>query len=336
MSADRPTAGEFLQRLKATEASPFTRPAPSQQFSDIHAQELAKYGLREVDPEKWFDDHFKGLLHRVADTLPEATRSDLLDSVAVGCVDSRQVNACIIRGERGPCYAILVNRALLTMLNHHIKLIAAANYPSSVLHFDGYPTGALPAAVYTKVSTAILQRYGATGKPVGPELKLALDSPAMELVEEALIALHAFVLGHEVGHYINGDLDSEANFAESNDIPFGPVFGTNVSHTMEFAADRFAFETVLRMLRMRDVNMPARRVLDLSVTLFFNFLREISNRGSESHPKPSDRILSVTREFFGGEAAHLMEASFNDLSAIAAFRDHVGSTTVSELLDARA
>jgi hypothetical protein len=181
----------------------------------------------------------------------------------------------------------------------------------------------------------MLKNYGETGKPLGPELKLAAGTPAMAFVTEALVAAHAFVLAHEVGHHANGDLESERHFFARDNVNDGTVFGgMNVSHAMEFAADRFAFGAVLRMLRARGAaNMPARRVLDVSVTLFFNFLRDISNRGSESHPRPSDRIIAVTQDFFGNEAARLMRDSFYDLSAVSKFRDHVGPTTVAELLN---
>ena len=330
------TPSEFLQHLKTSEALYFDGQKPSRDFVDIHAQDLEKLGLSEVDPEKWLDVHFNELFSLISHTVSEPTKLELLASVAVGCVDTYEVNACIVRSRCGSVFAILVNRALLTMLNHHVKLISAANYPSSVLYFEGFPVTSLAGNIYSRASTAMLKHYYATGKPIGPELKLNLNSPAMKFVDQVLISLHTFVLAHEVGHFVNGDLELEINFTGNIGLSeCGMVFGANVSHEMEFAADQFAFETLLRVLRARGVSMSARRVLDLSVTLFFNFLRDISNRGSESHPTPSDRVLSVTCEFFGAEAAYLMKRSFNDLSIIAEFRDHVGDISISELLDAR-
>lgn len=147
--------------------------------------------------------------------------------------------------------------------------------------------------------------------------------------------MHLFLLGHEVGHYINGDLNDQSHFVRCNWAPDASVFSANISHEMEFKADKVAFEVVLKSLAALQPDFPARRALDLSVTLFFNFVREISNSGSETHPRSSDRLLAVTHEFFGNDAASLMKKSFNDLSFIKAFQAQVGNQTVADILKTR-
>ena len=135
--------------------------------------------------------------------------------------------------------------------------------------------------------------------------------------------------------YLNGDLKVSAHFADSDLVAEGMVFGNNVSHAKEFKADAKGFELLLRALSVDGPDFPAHRVLQLSVVIFFNFLREISNRGSESHPAPSDRIVAVTKEFFGNEAGDVMERSFANPALVSEFEKMVGNETIAELLRRR-
>ncbi len=106
---------------------------------------------------------------------------------------------------------------------------------------------------------------------------------------------------------------------------FDPTFLVN-------PGDETAFDIVLRVLRSVQPDYRARRALDLSATLFFNFVRDISNQGSETHPRPSDRLVEITRKFFGNDAAETMKQSFDDLTRIEEFRKQVDHLTVSDLL----
>jgi hypothetical protein len=160
------TPGEFLKHLKIVEVRTFSGAPVSQEFVDIHAQDLARYGLQDLNPENWFDDYFNQLFELLASTLPPRVATSLRERVAVGCVDNLEVNACIIRSSCGSCYAILINRALLTMLNHCLKLIGAANHPSAVLHFNGLPID--PTGVPAATARLALQCSRTTARPVSP------------------------------------------------------------------------------------------------------------------------------------------------------------------------
>jgi hypothetical protein len=221
------------------------------------------------------------------------------------------------------------------MVNHYIKLIAAALNPSAVKYCNGIVLGKLTRADYVRMSTQMLVQYAATGEPRGPDLKIAIDTEAMAFVDNALQAMHLFLVAHEVGHFLNGDLEDEAYFSKCHWSADTSIFGAEVSHRMEFQADKIAFELVLRAFAAREPEYPARLAFDLSVTLFFNFVREISNRGSITHPRPSDRILAITKEFFGDEEANIMEKSFRDLSYLEVFQRNVAGRKVAEVLKPR-
>lgn len=324
---------DFLKRVKRERAAPFLSSSPSPEFLRIHQTNQIETNTQDVVPEEFFDSHFNHIFTLITSTLSPSVRSEIESKIAVGCVDNAKVNAFIIRSANHKNFAIAINRALVTMTNHYAKMIAAANYPNAVVYCNGSSGSELRKSDYIRLCSKMLEQYGATGKPVGPELKLDTKSDAMKLVESMLEAVHVFVVAHEVGHYLNGDLGSPANFQESNLTEGEMVFGsTNVSHKMEFLADQIAFEIVLRIWRAVEPAYPARKALDNSVILFFNFLREVSNRGSRSHPRPSDRILSITSSFFGADAASLMQQSFDDLTKLREFQEMLNGLTVSDLL----
>lgn len=328
---------DFLKRLKTERADTFIGSAPSADYLRVHSEQQKETGSENLDSEKFLDQYFNDLFRLIVSTLEDSVRTRIESQIAVGCVDDAEVNAFIIRSENNKNFAIVLNRALVTMTNHYVKLIAAALYPDAVILCNGKPGSGFKKAEYIRLSSEMLANYGKTGEPIGPELKIVVQSDAMKFLESRLQALHVFALAHEIGHYLNGDLESESNFFRVKMSPCGQVFGSeNVSHNMEFKADDVAFEIVLRIWRSIDPKYPARQALDNSVTMFFNFLREVSNRGCESHPRSSDRILSVTNSFFGENAAVLMEKSFDDLSQLGAFQEMLRGLTVTELLERRA
>ena len=326
------TPKEFLAEVKRAKA--FSNPAgePEPEFLRIHAEQQRAVGAERVNPEKFFDDYLTQMFDLILSVLPPIRRAELKTRVAVGALDNAVMNAFITRDPSGENFAILLNRALLTMINHYVKLVASANYPDAVVYCGGKDVAGLSRANYLSLMNELLIRYAKTGKPRGPELKLALNSDAMSFVDAALKSLRLFVLAHEVGHYVNGDLTDEANFARSDEIPGASVFVQNLSHKKEYRADERAFDIALRVLREVEPDYRARRALDLSAMLFFNLVRDISNRGSPTHPRSSDRLLHITRAFFGEAAAVTLERSFSDLSQIQKFREQVDHLTVSEAL----
>jgi hypothetical protein len=329
------TPRDFLRHVKASEADPYPEQTPSPEYLALHLAEMEQVGFVGINPEAWFDDYFPRLLIELANVVEEPVSSTLNRHVTVGCLDHIDVNAFITRSDDGEWFAILFHRALLSLMTQHVKLVVAANHPSSVLYCNGVPPSTLSRADYIAMNVDMLKRYGATGEPHGIELKLAQKSEAATRVEFTLLLMNLFVLGHELGHYINGDLGNAAHFAKVKASSDAAVFSVNISHAMEFAADKVAFELLLRNLASKDPTFSARRVLDLAVTGFFDFLRDIDNRGSTTHPRPSDRLLAVVREFFGDAAADIMRKSFSDLSQIEEFRKTVGDQSVGELLKSR-
>lgn len=323
---------EFLNAVRAAEELPYDGQMPDPEMMQIHQDQVKAVGVEGVNPAKFFDDLFAAQLKMIAGVLPSGVRSEVLQRVAVGTLDHALVNAQITRSADGSFFAILINRALIVLANHYMKLVAAARHPGSVLYCERIPTAELLTADFAGMGTAMLKEYAQTGNPKGPQLKLGMTSEAMKELNTTIGVFHLFVLAHEIGHFVNGDLAALTNFNKCHWDGTTLVFAHNVSHAMEYKADEFAFETVLKVLAAQVPHMRALQAFYLSALPTFNFLRDISNRGCESHPKPSDRILNLTGKFFGADAAVLMAKSFSEVAAINAFREQYGKLTATEML----
>lgn len=328
------TPQDFLAHIKVAKASQYPIRKPASEFLRIHAVQLEQLGVGVINSEAYFDDYLSRLFGGIVDVLPEQRLTGVKERIAVGVLNNIQVNAFIVRSDDGKYFAILLNRALLEVIHHYVKLVAAADYPDSVVYCNGDATAKLGKADYMALLDALLKHYVTTGQPSGPELKLDLDSTGMSFVEEALSAIHFFVLAHEIGHYINGDL-AGTHFANADDLPGASIFLGNLSHQREYAADEVAFDVILRVLANVIPDYPARLALYMSVYLFFCLVRDICNRGSETHPRPTDRLLAVTRLFFGDKGATLMAQGMTDVGKVLEFHDQFDHLTVTDVLRSR-
>lgn len=327
------SASAFLKHIKAIEYRHHVGRLPSAEYVRLHIEEAKQAGALDIEPETFLDDLYTSLLNKLVGLLPPNQGQMARESLAIGIVSNTDVNAFITRSKDRKHFAIGINSALNSMLTHFAKLATAANNPEAVIYCNGMDVRQLTRRDYITLSAMMLKKYGDTGVPEVPHLKFALSSPALKNLDFMLSAMLLFIVGHELGHFANGDLASDLHYSKADFLGGASIFDSSISHEQEFKADRTAFRLILRAVAAEQPDALARPLLDYSVTNVFNFLREISNRGSESHPRPSDRLLNVTREFFGVAAANTMEASFGDLREIELFQDLVGKKTVSQILN---
>jgi hypothetical protein len=294
--------------------------------------------MLDLRPDEWLDAHFERLLADLTATLPTNIQERVQEALAIGCVDNRTVNASIIANDMASCFAIVVNQALISlisMLTQYAKLVSAALNPTDILFFEGIEEPHYPPAVYSATSTRILSAYGAGAEPTGPELKFKRPSEGSQRLEAYLLAMLLFIIGHELGHYLNGDLAEAMNCRLATDASGRREFYLTDSHKKEFAADAVGFDLVLAALAPRLGDMRAGMLFHWTIVMFFNFLLDISNRGSETHPPPSTRMLVLAHTFFGKDAASALMASFNDIGAVPAFHEALGKWSITDLLSRR-
>jgi hypothetical protein len=322
-------ADEFLNHIKQEEARPLPRMRdPDAEFQRIHAEQTKDFPAEILSRDEPFDWLVEQLVIDLQPALSDAQRAELRNRVAIGCLEHEEVNARILRSEDGYC-AIVLNKGLFVLVNKFVKVIAAAREPSAVIYCNRGP--GLPRADYIAMGDEILHHYSLTGVPLGPRLKLQMNSAAMAFVNYALQAVELFILAHEVGHFFNGDLDRAQNYLHLDSFDASMFVGP-ASHKREFLADEFAFRSVMRVMSKTVPALPAVEVLLGSATITFNILRGIANRDSYSHPAASRRLLTIVKTFFGDKAAEIMEASFLAPKLVDDIRTHVGRVSVAEMV----
>ena len=220
----------------------------------------------------------------------------------------------------------------MLLMHKFIKLAAAAIEPTAVIYCNRGEPSQFDKAAYLGMIDELLAHYAETGIPLGPRLKFDSGSQAAISASSNLNAVELFVLSHEVGHFINGDLADLNRFAKWSLGEGIGLFRNERLHDCEFAADKFAFEHLMRIMCSKTPELPALSVLCSAAMLTFNLLRGISNQESYSHPAPSVRLVALTKTFFGEAASDLMQRSFAKPALLYELQPIVGNITITEIL----
>lgn len=321
---------EFLDHVKAMESKVIPKTGFDEKFQQIQDEQMKESGVALPPNTDPYDLIVGNVMKEIAETMPLVQRKRLEELVAVGCLEHPYVNAQILRSPDGR-YAIVLNKGLLILLNKFMKLIAAAREPKAVIYCNRGNPSQFDCSAYQEIADEILVRYAETGIPAGPRIKFDLKSEAAALASGHIHLAELFILSHEIGHFFNGDLSDHNCFRKWQLCEEIDIFKNEKSHRMEYAADRFAFEHVMRVISSTTPNLPAFSVFS-SAILSFNFLRGIMNRESYSHPAPGVRLVALTKEFFGGDAGDLMERSFLKPSILLEIPAVSGNPSVAELL----
>src|SRR5262249_11668487 len=144
----------------------------------------------------------------------------------------------------------------------------------------------------------LVEIYRRHGAPYGPMIKLS-DRASAE--HSFLLNLaERFILCHELGHYLNGDLSDQSSYsALPNDIE-GQRYQENRDHEIEYGADITGFNLYLRSLESKGLN-PSSIELIKPILASFNLFFAISGGPSLSHPHPYDRVRKIVYHHYGPE-----------------------------------
>ena len=322
-------ADDYLKERRTKDARPVPEKSPSEEYLKVHFEQAAMLGGVDINPKEFFDQRLRDAKDRIGALLKPDLASKLRDNVAIGTLENPALNAYIQRRRGTEEHVILVNRGFLSVVNHYVKLTHAAIRPADVIYYQGLDPTKLVGETYLQANQRMLAAYRRDRIAEGPELKLRTGGAALLSVEFSLHQMHDFVVAHEIGHFVNGDLANIATLAAMDD---GMMRLPPLKHMQEFLADQFAFAALLRLAALQVPDAPAVMILRNSVILFFNLLREISDLGTDSHPPLSLRLLIITDQFFGRKAGTLMRASFDDLKKWPEFEAEVERVTVRQLV----
>lgn len=268
--------------------------------------------------EQWSDDpmgYVVGQLTREAQKgLRAEDKKRVMHEVAIGPLYTGNVNALIMKSLDGK-YAILLDSGLLRLIHEALKLSVVRDKPHLVTYSYSTPNVKITSSDIRRMHTELFQRYREWGA-VYPPLIMIDDSLQYSLGMQRHFS-QLFVLCHELGHFLNGDLANDEAFSPFHGRCDLLKFDAKGSHQMELSADVAGFETVLNCTKRwhDDTDEETRKDFEkfvlLCTVMVFDCLGAISGGAdSVTHPSVITRVLNLAHTFFGDEEARYWEQSY--------------------------
>ncbi|QDV73641.1 hypothetical protein [Botrimarina mediterranea] len=136
--------------------------------------------------------------------------------------------------------------------------------------------------------------------------------PSVAGRQSALLHLaELFIVCHELGHFLNGDLENETRFCAVDGNPWLQRFEENQDHAIEYAADATGFGLLQEVLTTLPTAYTPQNALQ-SVIIVFNLFYLLTEGESHSHPNPRSRSVNIARKYFGEEFADTVQKSYDD------------------------
>ena len=229
-------------------------------------------------------------------------------NIALGMLDTGEANDAIYKSQDGK-YAILLNTGLMLLLNKFSKLIIAWNDPRLVTYCNRKPAKDLTVTELRGYLPELIETYKQHGVPYGARLKL--QSSVAGRQSSLLHLSELFIVCHELGHFLNGDLEDEANFCAVEGKPGLKRFEENKDHAIEYAADATGFGLLKDVLKILPNGSTPQNGL-LAIINLFNLFYLLTDGDSHSHPNPRSRSVNIGRTYFGEEFADKLQKSYDD------------------------
>lgn len=306
-------ADQLLAKLKAKRKKPIS-PYQKGEWIEVFKKSASQQGIRlETNPRgldgvvesQWKD--LKGVL-----TVEEVRQ--IGQDFRVGSISSPDLGAFIVRDDKA--LALIVNWGLMILIHDDLRLSMAARNPENVEFVEGLQRSEISREQLNALSDGLRQNIKDGRGPKAPYVQLSQSAASVHVLTVDMY--ESFVMAHEIGHILNGDLERDDAFAVSEKFPNVEIFRENVNHAMEFNADRKGFELLLRLTKARNRGLTGEGFALLCVVGLFDLLAlTISADESPTHPSPLQRILNVSRQFYGDDFADKMARSYDHPGVIA-------------------
>jgi hypothetical protein len=305
------TPDDFLAHLRAVYANPASGDLPDEELLT-----RTQNDLRALHPQfTYTPDQLKGmtlvgerLKAEVFGSLPFDINARILSNIALGVLDTGEANAAIYKS-RDEKYAILLNNGLMLLLNKFFKLIIAWENPALVTYCNRKPADELTSEELHSYLPELVETYKQYGAPHGAMLKLDRSVTGRQ---SALLHLsELFIICHELGHFLNGDLEDDTHFSAVAGRSWLRKFQENKDHAIEYAADATGFRLLEILLKTIPGNFTSLNGLQAVISLF-NLFFLLTQGESSSHPNPRSRSVKIARQFFGTDFGNTLERSYDD------------------------
>jgi hypothetical protein len=299
------TPSEYLDYLRRAHARRSVHASPDHEMLRLTRLDMETLGVSLPDPTSPYDMVVRHLADRVAAGFSSRCGIDVATSCAIGPLDDSSVNARCFRSAEGH-YAIVLHHGLMNILHKHSKLLTAAVNPSSVVYCNRKDPAELTSQELVSWAQELGSIYRTIGETKGAMVKL--DRQASVIATTTLTMGEAFVLGHEIGHFVAGHLENDSRFVPDQRFPWLEFFAENPMHQDEFEADRHGFEAMRD--HIESISKPM--LLGALVSTFATLSLIGAGATSESHPSAMDRIHQLVEDHFSAGTAKLVRRWIDD------------------------
>jgi len=311
---------DFLEYLKIEFANPITPGGgDSGEFERTTMRQLKEH----VPSSEWSEQDVRNyapvidfLVNKILLTLPESLRQRVTSSVAIGALHTGEVNAMCVKSPDKK-YAILMNYGTMNLLHKYYKLMFGSFDPRAVTYCNRKDATELTTDDLRAYAKELIQSYTAHRVPYGAMIKLDPASPLAVSDAMFLTVSELFIICHELGHFLNGDLDRDENFSLLNRDSWLKRFNDNKKLDVEYKADITGYKLLEQILE-KQLGLQDKRFTLLSVMTLFDVLYLISGGKSSSHPNPLNRTLNISEHFYGAQLTEAIKQSYDDPDVLSA------------------
>jgi len=288
---------EYLAYLQKVYSKMYPPGTADREFERITDAQLKKHDLSLSKLRQFGGLHhaIEGLKEDLFPSLDAQNLERIASDIAIGLLPNGEANAFIARSPDGK-YALVLCSGLMLLLHKYLKLVRAFVTPLEVVHCNRKPASTLTKDDLSSYIVELVQIYKDQGVPYGPMINLS-DRAAAE--HGFLLSLaELFILCHELGHYLNGDLVDLSSYSALPHDTEGQRYEENRNHEIEFHADITGFGLYRPSLEKRGFDASSVELLK-PILATFNLFYAIGGGASSTHPHPYDRVCRIVDHHYG-------------------------------------
>lgn len=221
--------------------------------------------------------------------------NEIKSRIAFGLINNPEVNAKIITVD-GVHFAVLLSHGILSYYRDWLRLLWAVDDPKSVIYCDGVDIAQADSSTYARLLKNTIDSYKDIGVPMGPGIHLDEKGHVSCGIHQTLILI--FLIGHELGHFLNGDFQLAGVFHKSSLVSTISEFNIAGRHELELRADLVGFDILQRTKEhFFTEDAPVGEGIEFFILHRLLMGLHFISPKEGSHPSPISRILNIADSY---------------------------------------
>ena len=286
---------------------------PHDEYLQKEAERLINNQSLILSQEPMYSKAIDDIYTEIFDALPNKSQEILDKYVTVSASTNPSFEAAIHMSPCNKYFSIILNSALVDFFHKIGKIRQAIVEPESVVYYSLKPGEQVKSNEMIILEQAFIDYFAQFKKCEGPLIRLNFEANYQHIISLRIIEI--FIVGHEIGHLMNGDFHNN-RFSDRilSNIP-------NESFRSEHMADIIGFSILLQTLEnKKSLNNEQRIFVLLTIMTIFDTIDlmypELNLTNSTTHPHPRFRIFMISDYFFGHNFTDMLAESYRDLNIL--------------------